>query len=115
MSKRYLVQITPRAQKQIKKLAPSVLPHVLDCLERLQTDAHPTGVEKLNQDPNFWRIKAGQAHRVVYTILEERSAIVIALVSPRREVYREVANLNHAQLIRLAMNENYLQASSARH
>ena len=115
MKSRYLVLIAPRAQKQIKKLTPSVLPPVLECLELLQTDAHPTGVEKLNQDPNFWRLKAGHTHRVIYTILEDRSAIIVALVSPRREVYRELTNLNHSQIVRIALNENFPQVSGVRH
>ena len=106
MSDTFKVLIAPRAQKQIKKLDPSVLPHVLECLELLEKNQHPIGVEKLNQDPNFWRIKAGNSHRVVYTILSESRTIIVALVSPRREVYREVANLNHGKIIQLTLPES---------
>jgi mRNA-degrading endonuclease RelE of RelBE toxin-antitoxin system len=113
--KRFSIHISPRAQKQIKKLESTVLPHVLECLEALETDPHPTGVEKLNQDPNFWRIKAGHTHRVIYTILADSNSIIVALVSPRREVYREVSNLNHAQIVRVALNENFPQAAGIRH
>lgn len=104
MSTKYKVLIARNAQKQIKKLDATVLPRVISCLDSLEQDAHPTGVEKLNQNPNFWRLKAG-VHRIVYTIFEEKRIIIVALVSPRREVYREVANLNERHLVQIASNE----------
>jgi phosphoribosyl-ATP pyrophosphohydrolase len=60
-------------------------------------------------------MKAGE-YRVVYTICENRTAIVVALVSPRREVYREVANLNYRHLVDVVANDmNYAAASGVRH
>ena len=82
-----------------------MLPHIIECLDALRADAHPTGVEKLNQDPNFWRIRAGRTHRVIYTILIESQTIIVALVSPHREIYREIANLNHQEIVRTALAE----------
>jgi mRNA interferase RelE/StbE len=115
LSAKNIVMIAPRAQKQIAKLPREVLPRVIHCLEELENDPHPTGVEKLNQNPNFWRMKAGE-YRVVYTICENRTAIVVALVSPRREVYREVANLNYRHLVDVVANDmNYAAASGVRH
>ncbi len=95
----YRVELTPRAVKDIKNLPNDARRKVLKTLEVLQKAPRPRDVEKLQENPAFWRLWIGRDHRMIYTIDDEKKLIVVALVRNRKDAYRGIANLDAAALI----------------
>jgi mRNA interferase RelE/StbE len=91
------IRIAPAAARQLKKLDRPVQKKVVECLESLATDPRPKGVEKLSQYPKLWRIRVGE-YRIVYTIDDGDSIIIMLLVRHRRDAYRDLAALDPAVL-----------------
>lgn len=85
----YTVQITPAAQKQIKKLAPPAARRIRSFLEdTLQGIANPRVLGKplINQD--FWRYRVGD-YRLLASIQDGQLLILVVAVAHRREIYRD--------------------------
>jgi mRNA-degrading endonuclease RelE of RelBE toxin-antitoxin system len=116
MSDNHKVLITPNAQKQIRSLDGLMLPRVISCLKMLQVDPHPVGVEKLDENPNFWRIMLGN-YKIIYTIFAQQKTIVVALVGKRRDVHLEISNIGQTIVEQVAASDNVVSiaATGTRH
>jgi mRNA interferase RelE/StbE len=95
MGKKYDVRIAPAAVRQIKKLPQSVQCRLLRCFEALSEHPRPPGVEKLSQDPRFWRVRVGE-YRVIYWIDDEAAILVALVVRHRKDAYRDIHKLDPA-------------------
>lgn len=89
----YSVYVAPAFKRDLKKLDRKVQKRIIDALDSLSTDPRPKGVEKLKENPKFYRISVGD-HRLVYSIDDKKLIIVACLARHRKDVYRDIANLN---------------------
>lgn len=86
MARRYAVEITRRAQKDIKKLDRQVQRRVLDAIDTLRREPRPRGVKPLKESP-FYRVRVGD-YRIIYNVEEDRLLVLVIRVRHRREAYR---------------------------
>lgn len=107
MSDTYNVLITREAQNQIRNLDRVMLPRAIACLKALEFEPHPIGVEKLDENPNFWRIMLG-TYKIIYTIFAQQRSIVVALVGKRRDVHLEISSLNQHDFATLVASDNVI-------
>ncbi len=96
----YRVEITPHARRNIRRLPRIVQSSIISMLERLEENAFPPGVRKLQgTERNRYRVRVGN-YRIIYDIediddiedeedsTEIEGIIYVAKVGHRRDVYR---------------------------
>lgn len=83
----YQVEITPFAQRQIKKLPPDIQSQIIEKLETLADEPRPAGVKKLQGEDNLYRVRSGD-YRIIYKIQDDILLILVAKVGHRRDVYK---------------------------
>lgn len=85
----YVVTLTRRVEREIRKLSPAVQIWILDVLEALALDPRPHGVKKLAGFNDVWRLRAGD-YRVIYRVSDEELVVTVVRAGHRREVYRRL-------------------------
>ncbi len=88
----YRIEVTPRAQKDLKALPVRERQRVADQIDALQTDPRPPDCKKLKGKEDFFRIRAGD-YRVVYLVKDEVLLILIVRVGDRKEIYEIIRRL----------------------
>jgi len=87
----YAIRLTPRAQRQLKKLPAPAQRQIKPAIDELEDNPFPEGRVKLRGvkkgQPARWRIRVGN-FRVVYTINEGARAVEVLEVQDRKDVYR---------------------------
>lgn len=86
MSRKYTVELTGPAAKQVRRLEPGDRRRVLAAIDSLTDHPRPPGVRKLVGEVNVWRIRTGD-FRVIYEIDDRRVSILVVRVGNRRDVY----------------------------
>jgi mRNA interferase RelE/StbE len=81
------VEITPRAEREIRSLPASIRRRVARPITALSQHARPSGVRKLTGAADLYRLRVGD-YRVLYQIRDEAHVIVILRVGHRRLIYR---------------------------
>jgi mRNA interferase RelE/StbE len=89
----YTVLVAPAAKRELKKLTRQVRKRVMKALAELATTPRPVGVEKLSQDPRFWRHRAGD-YRFIYAVDDKQSLVQILVVRHRKDAYRDIDKLD---------------------
>jgi len=88
----YRIEVTPRAQKDLKALPTRERQRVAEQIDGLKTDPGPTGCKKLKGREDFYRIRVGD-YRVVYQIEDEVLFILIVRAGDRKEIYEIIRRL----------------------
>lgn len=88
----YRIEVTPRAQKDLRALPVRERKRVADQIDALKTDPRPTGCKKLKGREDFYRVRVGD-YRVVYQIEDEVLLILIVRVGDRKEIYEIIRRL----------------------
>jgi len=88
----YWIEVTPRAQKDLKALPTRERQRVAEQIDALKTDPRQAGGRKLRGREDFYRIRAGD-YRVVYQIEDEVLLILIVRVGDRKEIYEIIRRL----------------------
>ena len=83
----YKVEITPAAQRTIKKLPKNIQRLIIAKIELLANDPRPGGVVKLSATESLYRVRTGD-YRIIYEIQDKILLIVITKVGHRRDVYK---------------------------
>lgn len=83
----YKVEITPAAQRTIKKFPKNIQRKLLEIIELLAEEPRPVGVVKLSTTVNLYRVRTGD-YRIIYEIQAQILLIVITKVGHRRDVYK---------------------------
>ena len=83
----YTVQLAPAAKRQLGKLERSIQERIVRCLEKLEKDPRPPGVDKMEGDESTYRIRMGE-YRIVYEIRDKILVVLVLKVGHRREIYR---------------------------
>ena len=81
MSRR--VEISPAAQRHLRRIAPQLRDRIEQAIYRLADDPHPRGSIKLRGEENTWRIRVGR-FRIVYEVHPDMLLVVLR-VAPRGE------------------------------
>jgi mRNA interferase RelE/StbE len=84
---RYAVEFRRSADKDLRRLEPTVQRRVLRSAEALAGNPRPNGCRKLQGSENAFRIRVGD-YRVIYTVDDAVLIVAIERVRHRREVYR---------------------------
>ncbi len=84
---KYQIQITPAAQKVIRKLPAAARSRVQDAIEKLADQPRPAGVKKLQGLEDSYRIRVG-SFRVLYQIFDAKLLVLIIDVGDRKDIYR---------------------------
>jgi mRNA interferase RelE/StbE len=84
---RYAVEFRRSADKDLRRLAPTVQRRVLRAAATLASNPLPSGCRKLQGSQNAFRIRVGD-YRVIYTVDDTVLIVAIERVRHRREVYR---------------------------
>ena len=83
----YELVLEHRAEKDLKKLEPTLFKLIIAEIKDLSGNPHPYNSKKITGSKNDWRLKIGD-YRVLYEIDNKNRVIKIMKVKHRREVYR---------------------------
>jgi mRNA interferase RelE/StbE len=89
----YRVSATPAFKRELRKLERQIQKRIFDALQKLVTDPRPRGVEKLKENPKFYRIPVGD-YRIVYSVDDKNAIVIVCLVRHRKDAYRDIENLD---------------------
>jgi mRNA interferase RelE/StbE len=86
------VEVTPAAERDIRKLDPHVRSHVSRDILRLEENPRPQGVEKMAAKEKLYRVYVGPGknYRAIYQIRDEVLLVLVVKVGDRKEVYRRI-------------------------
>lgn len=84
----YRVELQPSAERDLDRLAPTLLTRVAERIQALAADPRPPGSVKLVGSA-MYRVRVGD-HRIVYEGDDAARAVFIVRVRHRREVYRRL-------------------------
>jgi mRNA interferase RelE/StbE len=82
----YLVEYTPAAARQIRKLNKTIQARLKSKIAMLSENPRPHGSKKLKSFEKSYRIRVGD-YRVIYDIHDDVLLVLIMKVGPRRDVY----------------------------
>lgn len=84
----YLVELSPAAARQLRKLDPPIQRRLYLRLRKLATEPRPPGrVQLRGATGTFYRIREG-GYRIIYTIEDRRLVVLVVRIAHRREAYR---------------------------
>ena len=83
----YRVLLERSAERDLRRLPPTIHDRVIAALQALAGNPRPPGCRKLTGSENDWRIRVGD-YRVVYEIANAVREVRVHRVRHRREVYR---------------------------
>lgn len=90
----YQIRIAPQARKDIKRLDKRTQSRIVKVLESLKEVPRPTGkVEKLKDQPKYWRYRVGD-FRIVYHVRDDYQVVIVLLVKDRKEAYRHLPKVD---------------------
>ena len=84
----YTVEISRRAQRDLRKLSEAAREQVVPVMQALARDPRPAGVRKLRGAESLWRVRAGD-YRIIYEIESERVVVLVLRVRHRKDAYRD--------------------------
>jgi mRNA interferase RelE/StbE len=82
----YRVDTTSTVQKELDRLASTVIARIYPRLESLATNPRPPGCKKLKGGEGEWRIRVGE-YRVDYTIDDGARLVEVTRIRHRSEAY----------------------------
>jgi mRNA interferase RelE/StbE len=83
----YQIQLSGRAERQLKKLTPSSQAFIGTAIDALGTEPRPPGVKKLKGEENAYRIRI-RDYRIIYEIRDQELLILVIKIGHRREIYQ---------------------------
>lgn len=86
------MQVTPAAEREIRRLDPPVRKEVNRDILRLEENPRAHGVEKMETKEKLYRVCVGPGknYRAIYQIRDETLLVLVVRVGNRKEVYRRV-------------------------
>ena len=84
----YVVEFSPAARRQLRKLDPPILKRILRRIEKLEKQPRPKSAKKLqgSSEP-LYRIRESD-YRIVYSIEDDRLIVLVVRIGHRGDVYR---------------------------
>ena len=81
------VEISPAAQRHLRRTAPQLRDRIERALYRLADDPYPRGSIKLRGEENTWRIRVGRL-RIVYEVHPDMLLVVLRVALRGETTYR---------------------------
>jgi len=86
---RFTVEVTPAAERDLKRIDRQHHRQIADGIDRLENDARPWDSQALHGEwKGYFRLTVGE-YRVIYSIDYASSRIWISRIRNRKEVYRK--------------------------
>lgn len=85
----YLIQVSPAAARQLKKLDRRALAQIATKIDSLADEPRPHGSEKLSGYDDLYRVRVGD-YRIVYAVEDRLVLVVVLRVGNRAEVYQRI-------------------------
>lgn len=83
---KYSIQVKQSAEKELGKIPKKELLKILEKIESLSNDPHPTGSIKLsNQDK--YRVRVGN-YRILYRVEDNTLTVFVVKIGHRKDIYR---------------------------
>ena len=82
----YRVELTPAAQRSLRRLDRQAQRRVQAAIELLATDPRPPGAKALQGRRGYLRVRTGD-YRVVYTVMDDVLLVLVVALGHRREIY----------------------------
>jgi mRNA interferase RelE/StbE len=82
----YRVELTPAAQRQLRRLDRQAQRRVQAAIELLASDPRPPGAKALQGRRSYLRVRTGD-YRIVYTARDEVLLVLVVALDHRREIY----------------------------
>ena len=84
----YVVEFSPAARRQLRKLDPPILKRILRRIEKLEKQPRPKSAKKLQGSSELlYRVRESD-YRIVYSIEDDRLIVLVVRIGHRGEVYR---------------------------
>ncbi|MCC8406529.1 MAG: type II toxin-antitoxin system RelE/ParE family toxin [Rickettsia endosymbiont of Sceptobius lativentris] len=93
MQSEYKIELTPNAQRQLKKLSKQLQQTIIQKLEDLKAIPLPVGIEKLSGIDNLYRLRIGN-YRIIYQVEHKILLILVLKIGDRKEVYDNLKSLH---------------------
>ena len=85
---RYTVSLKPAAERALKKILDrTARRRIARSIDGLATTARPPQVVRIQGSDGLLRIRTGD-YRIIYTVEDATSTVLIATIGHRRDVYR---------------------------
>ena len=81
-----LIEFTPTAEKQLRKLSNEVQIRIAKVIDKLSNNPFPSGFKKLSGQKDLYRIRIGD-YRIVYQFNAGKLVIIIVRVGHRKDTY----------------------------
>lgn len=82
----YSIEITSRAERELKKLARDIKNRIVPAIQALANDPRPEGCLQVKSEPGVWRVRVGD-YRIGYIIDDGSRIVTIIRIANRREFY----------------------------
>ena len=95
----YQIRIAPAAERAIARLSRALQVAVLQKIAELAEDPRPRGCRRIRGVPpayEVYRIRLGDAHRIVYQVRDRLAWILVVKVADRKDVYRRMDDLKRS-------------------
>jgi len=87
---KYVVELSPTAVRQLKKLDRQIQIRVLGRIEKLASEPRPGSAAILKgADGTLLRVREGD-YRIIYTIEDDKLIVLVIRIGHRSEVYRNL-------------------------
>ncbi len=83
----YRVVVLPSAARSLGRLPRNDIRRIAEVLDNLQVDPRPSGVVKLTDERDKYRVRVGR-YRILYIIRDEIHTVTVIAIDHRRDVYR---------------------------
>ena len=87
MSRRYEIQVSPAARRDIKKLPHEIRRRVIAKIDDLAEDPRPHGYTQLKSNDVRYRIRVGD-YRIIYKVFDDILVVLVINIGDRKEIYR---------------------------
>jgi mRNA interferase RelE/StbE len=85
----YKIAVLPAALRQLADLPKLDQKRLKERLDQLATDPRPPRAKLLQGKHGFLRLRSGD-YRIIYTVDDDRFAVLVVKIGHRRDVYRGI-------------------------
>ena len=83
----YKIEWKQSAKKELKKLDKSIIPKIINIVEKLSENPYPSGSRKILGAKNTFRIRTGD-YRIIYSVFHDILLIQIVRLGHRQRIYK---------------------------
>ena len=85
---RYRVQVKRSVQRVLGQLPAPARDALVTAIDGLADNPRPPGTKKLEGIPGLYRLRVASRYRIVWSINDKASEVLVVLAGARKDVYR---------------------------